>query len=440
MLDTDAHSADADNGLANARRRAEQRYAAANPNSERRHRGAASSLPGGNTRSGLHFDPFPLALRGGQDQYLTDLDGHVYADFLGEYSAGLYGRSHPVIMAAVRTALDDGISLGGPNVHEARFADLLTARFPSVEQVRFTNSGTEANLMALATAREFTGRPKILVFDGGYHGGVLNFRGHSPLNVPYPTVTGTFNDVEGTRSLIERHADDLAAVIVEPVIGGGGVIPGTPEFLRELRDATSQHGVVLIFDEVMTSRLGPGGMQERVGVRPDLTTFGKYLGAGFSFGAFGGDSLLMTRYDPAHPRTLSHPGTFNNNTVTMAAGVAGLREVYPPEVAIAHNRRGDVLRTRLNTLFAEEDVAIQATGIGSLIGIHFQRTQIRTPDDIVAASDKRALLHLEMLACGCYFARRGYLALSLPLEQADYDAFTDALGEVIDTYRHIWRD
>lgn len=434
MLDTDA-----DNALANARRQAEQRYAEANPNSKRRHRAAASSLPGGNTRSGLHFDPFPLTLSGGRDQYLTDLDGHVYADFLGEYSAGLYGRSHPLIMAAVRAALDEGISLGGPNTHEARFADLLTARFDGVEQVRFTNSGTEANLMALATAREFTGRATILVFNGGYHGSVLNFRGHSPLNVPYPTVTGTFNDVEGTRALIERHAGELAAVIVEPVIGGGGVIPGTREFLCALRDATAQHGVVLIFDEVMTSRLAPGGMQELTGVRADLTTFGKYLGAGFSFGAFGGDAVLMNRYDPTHPRTLGHAGTFNNNTITMAAGVAGLRDVYPPEVAIAHNQRGDVLRTRLNELFADEDVAIQATGIGSLIGIHFQRTEIRTPDDIVAAGDKRALLHLEMLARGCYFARRGYLALSLPLDQADLDGFVDALRDVIDTHRSIWR-
>lgn len=431
---------DAASRLAGALRRAENRYTAGNRNSERRHLAAHSSMPGGNTRSGLHFTPFPLTIRGGKDQYITDLDGHVYADFLGEYSAGLYGHSHPRILAAVRTALEDGISLGGPNVYEAELADLLTSRFPSVEEVRFTNSGTEANLMALATAQEFTARDKILVFGAGYHGGVLNFRGHSPLNVPFPFVVGTFNDIEGTLALIDRHAANLAAVIVEPVIGGGGVIPGSPEFLRALRTATARHGALLVFDEVMTSRLAPGGVQGREGIRPDLTTLGKYLGGGFSFGAFGGDRMLMRRYDPTHPKALSHAGTFNNNAVTMAAAVAGLREVYPPEVAIAHNSRGDELRARLNARFAGKDAAVRATGIGSLIGIHFQRSEIRTPGDIIAADSKRALLHLEMLARGFYFARRGYVALSLPLEQADLDDFVEAMGDVIDEHSGILRD
>jgi glutamate-1-semialdehyde 2,1-aminomutase len=425
------HHIAADTELASALRRAEDQFRAANPLSERAYHAAASSLPGGNTRTGLHFAPFPLTIASGKDQYVTDVDGHVYADLLGDYSAGLYGHSNPVLLDTARHVLDRGVSFGGPTRHEASLADLLSARFPSVERVRFTNSGTEANLMAIATAREHTGKAAVLAFSGGYHGSLLSFRGHAPLNVPYPFLVGTFNDVAGAAGLIRRHSADLAAVIVEPVIGGGGVIPGTPGFLRALREATAAAQVMLIFDEVMTSRLAPGGYQELVGVRPDLTTFGKYLGGGFSFGAFGGPAAVMERYDPAHQRSLGHPGTFNNNPVSMALGAAGLRDVYTPEVALAHNRRGDDLRGRLNEVFAGAGAAMQATGHGSLIGIHFQRGPISEPNEIVPAAAKRALLHLELLARGFYTARRGYLALPLPLSQVDVDNFSAAVRGIL---------
>lgn len=429
-----------DTELAGALRRAEDRYRAANPESERGYHAAASSLPGGNTRTGLHFSPFPLTIASARDQYVTDLDGHVYADLLGDYSAGLYGHSHPALLGTVRRVLGEGLSLGGPTVHEADLADLLTARFPAVERVRFTNSGTEANLMAIATAREHTGKFAVLVFSGGYHGSLLSFRGKAPLNVPYHFLTGRFNDVAGAAELIRQHSADLAAVIVEPMIGGGGVIPGTPGFLRALREETAAARVMLIFDEVMTSRLAPGGYQELTGIRPDLTTFGKYLGGGFSFGAFGGAAAVMERYDPVHQRSLGHPGTFNNNPVSMAVGAVGLREVYTPQVAVAHNRRGDDLRDRLNDVFAGEGAAMQSTGRGSLIGIHFQRGPISAPDDIVPAEAKRALLHLELLARGFYTARRGYLALPLPLSAADVDNFIAAVRDIVREHGPLLRE
>ncbi|MEU9888885.1 aminotransferase class III-fold pyridoxal phosphate-dependent enzyme [Sphaerisporangium sp. NPDC051011] len=416
---------------------AEDQYRNANPTSLERHVRAAASMPGGNTRTALHYSPFPLTFSHGDAQHLVDLDGHEYVDFLGEYSAGLYGHSHPAIMAAARAALDAGIAYGGPNRHEAEFAELLCGRFPSVDLVRFVNSGTEANLMAIATARARTGRSHIMVFDGGYHGGVLSYRGASPVNVPYPVVIGTYNDVEGSLELIDRHRDDLAAVIVEPMLGGAGAIPGTAEFLHALQSGSADAGAVFILDEVMTSRLAPGGLQEVHGLTPDLTTFGKYLGAGFGCGAFGGARSLMAMYDPSRSGGLSHPGTFNNNTLTMAAGAAGLREVWTPEVAYEHNRNGDRLRDRLNALFMKSGVALQATGIGSLIGIHFQRTPISTVADIEPAVAKRALLHLEMIARGYYFARRGYLALSVALEPSDHDGFLAALEDVLSVHREV---
>lgn len=418
---------------------AEARYSTANPRSRAAYAAAGRALPGGNTRTSLYFSPFPLTFSSASGQRLIDVDGHVLTDFLGEYSAGLYGHSHPAIMAAAHAALDAGIAYGGPNEHESEFASLLAERFPSVDLLRFVNSGTEANLMAIATARAVTGRSHVLVFSGGYHGGVLSFRGASPVNVPFPYVVGTFNDVEGTRSLIEQHRHELAAVIVEPMLGGAGAIPGSAEFLHLLQSASREAGAVFILDEVMTSRLAPGGLQEVHGLSPDLTTFGKYLGAGFSFGAFGGSGELMERYDPARPGGLSHPGTFNNNTLTMAAGAAGLREVWTSEVAVAHNAAGDHFRDRINALFAESRVAMQATGIGSIIALHFQSTPITAVEDVRAAQAQRALLHLEMIQRGYYFARRGYLALSVALQPGDHDGFLVALQDVVESHRAILR-
>ena len=435
----DAAENDTNPSLASALQAAELRFTAANPKSDQRYHDAAAVLPGGNTRSSLFYSPFPVTFANGEGQHLTDVDGHVYTDFLGEYSAGLYGHSHPKIMEAARAALDVGVALGGPNQFEAELAALIEARFPSIDLLRFTNSGTEANLLAIATARAVTGRSHILVFENGYHGSVLSFRGSPALNAPYPFVIGTYNDVDGTRAQLEQYKDELAAVLVEPVLGGGGVIPGSPEFLHALRDSTAKLGVLLIFDEVMTSRLSPGGVQTLYGIRPDLTTLGKYVGGGFSFGAFGGTHHLMERYDPARIDSLSHPGTFNNNVISMAAGAVGLSEVFTPDVAVAHNARGDELRERLNMLFVEKLVAMQATGIGSLIGIHYQKAPIITPSDVVPAERKQSLVHLEMIARGYYFARRGYLSLSLALDQRDVDGFVEALGEVIDEYVSLLR-
>jgi glutamate-1-semialdehyde 2,1-aminomutase len=245
---------------------AEARYVAANPMSRERHVEAARSLPGGNTRTILFYPPFPVTITRGEGARLFDLDGHAYLDFLGEYTAGLYGHSHPVIHGAIKRALADGILLGAPNRYEAELARLICARFPSCDLVRFCNSGTEANLNALSGARAATGRSHILVFEGGYHGGMLSFaHGPSPMSIPFPYVCARYNDLPGTAALIERHKHDLAAIIVEPMMGAGGCIPAEPAFLEGLRDAATRHAIVLIFDEVMTSRLSPGGLQAKLG-------------------------------------------------------------------------------------------------------------------------------------------------------------------------------
>ena len=329
---------------------AEQRYVERNPESRRLHAARAEVMPGGNTRSVIHVPPFPLTIVRGEGARLYDADGHVYLDFLGEYTAGLYGHSHPVILRAIREALDDGIVLGAPNRYETILATALCERFPSLELVRFCNSGTEANLLALSLARVATGRPAVLVFEGGYHGGVFFFASAdgSPINAPFPFVVAQYNDAAGAVRLIEEHASELAAVIVEPLQGSGGVIPGEEGFLRALREATAAHDVLLVFDEVMTSRLSTGGLQQVLGITPDLTTLGKYLGGGLAFGAFGGRADLMSRFDPSRADALPHAGTFNNAVLTMAAGAAGLTQVYTAVEVARLNGLGDRLRDRLN--------------------------------------------------------------------------------------------
>jgi glutamate-1-semialdehyde 2,1-aminomutase len=407
---------------------AEQRYVERNPESRRLHEERRRVMPGGNTRSVIHVEPFPLTIVRGEGARLTDADGHVVVDFLGEYTAGLFGHSHPAVVAAIRDALDDGLVFGAPNLYEARLASAICERFPSVDLVRFCNSGTEANLLALSLARAVTGRDAVLVFEGAYHGGVFYFgtAARSPLNVPFPFVVGQYNDGDAAARLIAEHAHELAAVLVEPVQGSGGVIPGDREFLATLREETARNDVLLVFDEVMSSRLSTGGMQQVLGLTPDLTAFGKYIGGGLAFGAFGGRADLMERFDPSRPDALQHAGTFNNAVLTMAAGTAGLAVYTDSEVARL-NALGDRLRDRLNGFAEANDLAFCATGYGSLVGLHFTRGPVRRVADSPKRPELQALLHLHMLEHGYSYARRGFIALSLPLFEDDVDGFASAV-------------
>ena len=417
----------------------EARYISANPKSRARFEAAARNMPGGNTRTILHYDPFPVTIVKGEGARLTDLDGHVYVDFIGEYTAGLYGHSEPAIVEAIREALSGGLVLGGPNAYEARLAELMCERFPAVDLVRFCNSGTEANLMCLSLARAATARDAIMVFNGAYHGGFLSFAsGHTRVNAPFEYVMGDYNDVEGVRGLIAEHAGKLAAVIVEPMMGAGGCIPGTPEFLAMLREDTQRHGVVLVFDEVMTSRLAPGGLHGALGLKPDLVSFGKYLGGGVTFGAFGGSRELMSLLDPTRKDGFMHSGTYNNNVLTMAAGIAGLEKVFTPARAEALNASGDRLRERLAAAIAKHGAPMQVLGRGSMLCIHPQSKPIRRPADHAASpANARKLLHLDLKLRGFYAAPRGFMSLSLPLTDADHDALVAAFEGWLEDYAGV---
>lgn len=410
-----------------------ERYTRANPNSARQLTWAARVMPGGNTRSVLFYEPFPLVMTGGAGCFLNDLDGHRYIDFLAEYTAALYGHSHPVISHALTKAMANGLNLSAHTELEARLATLIVERFDCIEQVRFTNSGTEANLLAVAAAKAYTGRGAIIAFRGGYHGGVLSFNGAATaMNVPHQVYLADYNDLHSVERLLHEHRGEIAAILVEPMLGAGGCICAESGFLEGLRVMSHAQDALLIFDEVMTSRLAPGGLQEKLGITPDLITLGKYIGGGMPCGMLGGRREIMAQFDPRHG-SLSHAGTFNNNVLTMAAGIAGLEQVYTPDAAIALNARGDKLRAQLNETVA--NVPMQFTGQGSVMNLHPTASPIRRPSDIPTDQNAlRDLFFFHLLECGIYSARRGLFALSLPLTEREFDQMVTATQAFAERY------
>ncbi len=412
--------------------RALRDYADRNPESRRRHLAARRVLPGGHTRTVLHHRPFPLTFVAAHGATLVDADGHEYVDVLGDYTAGLLGHGDGRVLAAVHEAMSTLSSVGGVHPHEVVLAELMCARF-EIERVRFTNSGTEANLMAIATAQRATGRRTVLVFDGGYHGGVLSFAaGPSPSNVPHHFVVAPYNDLAATRASIAEHGDDLACVVVEPMLGSGGCIPATAEFLRGVFESTRKAGAVCIADEVMTSRHGRRGLADLLGVRPDLTTYGKYLGGGFSFGAFGGSADLMDQFDTARPSYLGHAGTFNNNVATMVAGQVVLGEAFTAGVAEAHTARGEEFRADVAAVLARHELPVSVSGLGSMMSLHARAT---APVNAAEAAQRdpalQELMFLGLYERGIYTAPRGMMNLSLALTDDHLAQSLDALDAIL---------
>jgi glutamate-1-semialdehyde 2,1-aminomutase len=426
---------------------ASQTYTLRNPTSHSLHLTALNHLPGGNTRTTLHYAPFPLSITSAHAATLLSTDQHSYTDFLGEYTAGLYGHSHPLITRTLERTIDRGLSFGSQHEGEVLLARAVTTRFASIDLVRFTNSGTEATLMALAAAKVYTRKNKILVFGGAYHGGAFSFKEgvSGPVNAPHEYLIARYNSLESVRELVEReeNADDLAAITVEPMIGSGGAIPASHEFLRSLRGIANSRGAVLIFDEVMTSRMYDGSGVQGIlpeASRPDLTILGKWIGGGMSFGAFGGRREIMEMFDPRKgPSSLAHAGTFNNNVLTMAAGRVGLEEIFTPARARELHERGERLIGELREVAV--GTLMRWTGLGSIMNVTFTTTpveEIRCSEDFgEPVKELGDLLHLFLLEQGYYIARRGFVSLSLALTNEDLAGFVDAVREFVEEHKDL---
>ncbi|WP_211099929.1 aspartate aminotransferase family protein [Acuticoccus kandeliae] len=402
---------------------AEAAFVTRNPASRAAHERACAVMPGGNTRTSLWSEPFPLCIASGEGCRITDVDGHTYVDFLGEFTAGIFGHSSDVLLDATVAAHKAGINLSSHNTLEVRLAELITQRFASMDLLRFANSGTEANLMALTLSRIHTGRTKVIVFERGYHGGVFTFAGGgSPVNAPLDFLVLPYNDIAAAEAAFAEH--EIGAVLVEPMQGAGGCRPATREFLAALRDLTQKHGAVLIFDEVQTARMAYGGVQSLLGITPDMTTIGKFFGGGLAFGCFGGKAEIMAHMDPRNPGSVGHAGTFNNNTLAMAAGIAAIETYLTADNLAALYARGEDLRARLNALFAEKGAPYIVTGMGSIMNIHGT-----DPEHDIAL---RRLLQFDLNARGQHLASRGLIALSLPIGEAEIAGFLDCVAEVLD--------
>jgi glutamate-1-semialdehyde 2,1-aminomutase len=429
-------------------------YTAKTARSRALHEEAAAVMPGGNSRTTTFFDPYPFYIERGQGAHVWDVDGVERVDFNGNYTSLILGHAPPDVVKAVQEAAASGLSFPGPTEHEVRLAEVLTRRVPSLETLRFTNSGTEATMNAVRAARAFTGRARIAKFEGAFHGThdwvlvsvtpdpkaaggrtrprpVAASAGLPPAVLKH-TVVLPWNDADACEAIIEKEAATLAAVLVDPLLGIGGIVPPVDGFLERLRAVTERHGIVLVFDEVISFRIAAGGAQERFGIRPDLTTLGKIIGGGLPIGAFGGRTDIMAAYDPRRGGArISHGGTFNANPVTMAAGLATLAALTPDAYerldALGERLRGGVAR-----LLAGTRRKGQITGVGSLFCLHWTTGTISDYRSSLSKDTEAPLrVFMGLLNEGILLSQRGMGACSLAMSDEDVDRFVNALARVL---------
>ncbi|GAB3545109.1 glutamate-1-semialdehyde 2,1-aminomutase [Actinopolyspora lacussalsi] len=418
---------------------------------------AQDHMPGGDTRTMTSYWPYPVYFDKGQENTVRDLDGNWYTDFLANYGALVHGHNHPALIEAVHEQIEKGTAPGGPTLVQIEHARRMRERVPSLEKLRYCNSGTEATMWAIRTARAFTGRDLVIKIHGGYHGthdwsqisafvvaggefeqydraldpvqvspGVPESVLNSVLSIPY-------NDTATARRVLGDYAERVAAVIVEPVLGVGGGIPAELDFMRTLRDLTDGIGSLIIFDECATFRVGP--WQLKHDVRPDLTTFSKIVGGGLPIGVFGGRSDVMKIFDPlSESEPVFHASAFGGNSLSLASGIAALDNFGSDEIERL-NELGSALRAGLDRMAAREGIAGDAVGFGSISYFHFGSGRLDNAADTAARRANRAtlrgLMHLELLNKGFLLGRHGIICLSTPTSNEAVSDLTSAFGEVL---------
>jgi glutamate-1-semialdehyde 2,1-aminomutase len=436
-------------------------YRRTTPGSHALHQRAVKAMPGGTTRTTTYFDPYPLYVDRGEGCRIWDVDGTERIDMLGNYTAMILGHAHPKVVEAIQRQASRGTAFAAANPIEVELSTLLCERVPSLELVRFCNSGTEATMFAMRLARAYTGRPKIARIEGGYHG-THDYAevsthpapadagsGEHPLARPdsigtpewalRDTVVLPFNHPEAAERILREAADQVAAVILEPIIGAGGVIAADHEFLERLRSVTRELQMLLIFDEVISLRVAPGGAQQLYGITPDLTTMGKIIGGGLPVAAFGGRADIMEMMDPRREPNLPQGGTYNGNPLGMAAGVAAMKELTP-DVYESLNRKGARVKDQLTEVFASHHLPAQVNAAGSLLAIHF--TDVPVIDYRTKATSNPKITHdffLGLVNHGVLMAPRAMGALSTPMEEHDIQEFIDAVDAVVSEQLPRWR-
>lgn len=417
---------------------------------------ASRYVPTGTSRALLRHAPFAAYTSSASGVETIDLDGNRRIDFHGNYTALIHGHAHPAINEAVLTQLPKGTAYSAPPMQEYALAEHLCARIPSIEQVVFNNSGSEAVMIALRAARALTGRNKIAKFEGAYHGSsdFVMVGGHDlpalddpcHLSEPKPDVGGLpnaatedvilmrYNDPEAVRAAIRKAEGELAALIIEPMLGAGGLIPAEPEFLAVVRAETARAGVVLICDEVITLRQAYGGAQQHYGLDPDLTTMAKIIGGGFPIGAVGGKRDFMRVFeDPSAGGSVANLGTFSANPISTTAGLAAMT-LLDVECLAALNDLGDYARGQLTKIIEGRGLAAQISGAGSLFQIHWTRRPLRDTHGVETANPGLKLLtFLGLCNRGIQVSMRGMCALSTPMTNDHVDTLVAAFDDVVNS-------
>lgn len=417
---------------------------------------AKKVMPGGDTRASAHYLPYPLFMTHGKGARIVDVEGRELLDFMNNFTSLIHGHAFGPAVEAISEQAQNGTAYAAPTVSQIELAELLVDRVHSLDSVRFTSSGTEATLMCIRCARAATGRQKILKMEGGYHGSyelaevsLVPFPGQAgqidrpvslPVDASFPnsvledTIVAPLNRPDVALRLIESNAEDLAAVIVEPMLGSMGMVQATAEYLHTLRELTQMHGILLIFDEVITLRINEGGMQSIFGVKPDLTSMGKVIGGGMPAGAFGGRRDLMELFNPELKNPVMHASTFSGNPITMAAGLAAMK-AFDQKAADRINALGDRLRSGIDQAFKRSGIAGRAIGAGSLTNILFSDvipTDARgSLNAMISGGHIARLFHLGLLRHGVFCAGRLMFSISTPMDEADIDQAIWAVSETL---------
>ncbi|MBV8600342.1 MAG: aspartate aminotransferase family protein [Candidatus Eremiobacteraeota bacterium] len=431
-------------------------YPDASSRSARLFERAQRVLPGGNTRHTVAFDPYPLYAASGAGCKVVDVDGVERTDFINNYSSMIHGHSHPKIVEAVRRQAAEMMAVGLPTESEILLAELLVERLPSVEQVRFCNSGTEAVMFAVRAARAFTGKPKLAKVEGAYHGAYdyvqasldptpANWGERDPVAVGHAAGTPErllsdvvvipFNDVEATARILDANKAELAGVLFDPIVARMGFLEATPAYLRLLREWTRANGALLLIDEVFTFRVGYDGAQGRYGIEPDLTALGKIIGGGLPIGAVGGRRDIMSVFDHrgGHPK-VPHGGTYNGNPLAMVAGRVSMELLTKPEIERI-NRLGDRLRDGITRAIRESGLGGRANGVGSMVAMMLDDSTYTNYRGFLPAAARSIPLalqvHQKMLNRGVLFIPSGGFIVSTAMDEATIDETLAALSEVL---------
>ncbi|MEO8501230.1 MAG: aspartate aminotransferase family protein [Vicinamibacteria bacterium] len=408
-------------------------------------------MPGGNTRHSVALSPYPVYLASGKGCRVRDVEGEERIDFLNNFTSLILGHADPQVTAAAQARMALGTAFAGPTELDVDLAELLIERVPAIERIRFCNSGSEAVMLAVKAARAFTGRAKIAKFEGAYHG-IYDYAQISEVSAPenwgppdrpasVPDVGSApgaaadvlvmpWNDPDTCERLIEENYQSLAGVIVDALPLGLSMIPPEPGFLERVREVTRRRGILLVADEVLSFRLGFHGAFDTIGIVPDLTCLAKIIGGGFPVGAVGGRADVMEVFDHRRPNAVHHGGTYNGNPVTMAAGLATMRQMTP-EAYDRLNALGDTLRAEVARMLRGRGIAAQVFGRGSLFSVRLTDHRLRDWRSIsghVRAEPIYGKLCHEMLGRGILMSQRGIVgSLSTPMGAAEVGAFVDAL-------------